>query len=125
MNAVIAHLDRALVKLECPGRFHVKEVEASTLRLTPDGTGYMQAVMLLAAAVIAVCVLVFLVALIWPRLSRPVESGASKPLGLGGRAAGKAPGPLGRWFRKPFSKSQKAIHESGSSGRRAHQKLRH
>jgi hypothetical protein len=83
----------------------------------------MQAAMLLAA-VIAVCVLVFLVALIWPRLSRPAERGASKPLGLGGRAAGKAPGPLARWLRKPFSQSQKAIHKSGSSGRKAHEKLR-
>jgi hypothetical protein len=83
----------------------------------------MQADMLLAA-VIVVCVLVFLVALIWPRLSRPVDRGANKPLGLGGRAAGKAPGPLGRWFRKPFSKSQKAVHKSGSGGRKAHEKLR-
>ena len=79
---------------------------------------------MLLAAVIVVCVLVFAIALIWPRLSRPVERGASKPLGLGGRAAGKAPGPLGRWLGKPFSKSQKAIHESGSSGRKAHEKLR-
>jgi hypothetical protein len=83
----------------------------------------MQSAMLLATVVV-VCVLVFLVALIWPRLSRPVERGASKPLGLGGRAAGKAPGSLGRWFRKPFSKSQKAIHKSGSSGRRVHDELR-
>jgi hypothetical protein len=83
----------------------------------------MQGAMLIAI-VIALCVLVFLVALVWPRLSRPVERGASKPFGVGGRAAGKAPGPLGRWFRKPFGKSQRAIHKSGSSGRRVHDELR-
>jgi Family of unknown function (DUF6411) len=83
----------------------------------------MQGTMLIGA-VIALCVLVFLVALIWPRLSRPVERGASKPFGLGGRAAGKAPGPLGRWLSKPFGKSQKAVHKSGSSGRRVHEEIR-
>jgi hypothetical protein len=123
MDAVVAKLDSAFVQLKCLGRFHVKGVEALTLRLTPDRTGYMQAAMLIAT-IILVCVLVFLVALLWPRLSRPVEHGASEPLGLGGRAAGKAPGGLGRWLRKPFSKGQRAIHKSGSSGREVHQKLR-
>src|SRR5256885_820393 len=60
----------------------------------------MQAVMLLAG-VIAICVLVFLVALLRPRLSRPVYHGASQPLGLGGRAAGEAPPPPGRGLRSP------------------------
>jgi hypothetical protein len=83
----------------------------------------MQAAMLIAA-IILVCVLVFLVAVLWPRLSRSVERGASEPLGLGGRAAGKAPGRLGRWLRKPFGKGQKAVHKSGSSGREVHEKLR-
>ena len=78
---------------------------------------------MLIAAVIAFCVLVFVVALVWPRLSHSVERGGSKPLGMGGRAAGKAPGPLGRWLRKPFSKSQRAIHKSGSAGRETHRKL--
>jgi hypothetical protein len=77
----------------------------------------------LIAAVIAFCVLVFLVALVWPRLSRSVERGGTKPLGMGGRAASKAPGPLGRWLSKPFRKSQRAIHKSGSAGRETHQKL--
>jgi Family of unknown function (DUF6411) len=78
---------------------------------------------MLLASVAAICVLVFVVALLWPRLSRGVERGASKPFGFGGRAAGKAPGPLGRWLSKPFGKSQKAIHKSASSGREAHDKL--
>jgi hypothetical protein len=79
---------------------------------------------LLIGAVIAFCVLVFVVALVWPRMSGRLESAGTRPLGAGGRAAGKAPGPLGRWLRKPFSKSQRAIHKSGSEGRQAHEKLR-
>ena len=75
------------------------------------------------AAVIALCVLVFVVALLWPRLSHSVERGGSKPLGMGGRAAGKAPGPLGRLLSKPFSKSQRAVHKSGSAGRETRDKL--
>jgi hypothetical protein len=77
----------------------------------------------LIATIIAVCVLVFLIALLWPRLSRNAERAGSAPFGAAGRAAGKAPGPLGRLMRKPFSKSQRAVHESGSAGRRAHDKL--
>ena len=60
---------------------------------------------MLIAAVIAICVLVFLIALVWPRLSRSAERAGSAPFGVGGRAASKAPGPFGRWLRKPFSKS--------------------
>ena len=77
----------------------------------------------LAAFVGVVCVVVFLVALVRPRASWKVESGGSRPLGKAGSAAGKAPGALGRWLRKPFSKGQKAIHKSGSAGRRAHDKV--
>jgi Family of unknown function (DUF6411) len=75
---------------------------------------------MLIAGIIAFCVLVFVVALLWPRLSRSLERGGSAPLGAGGRAAGKAPGPLGRWLSKPFGKSQRAIHKSGAKGREAH-----
>jgi hypothetical protein len=78
----------------------------------------------LIAGIIVFCVLVFVVALLWPRMSRHLEHAGSKPLGAGGRVAGSAPGPLGRWLRKPFTKSQKAIHRSGSEGREAHNKLR-
>ena len=78
---------------------------------------------MLIAAIIAFCVLVFVVALVWPRLSRSLERGGTRPLGTGQRVAGKAPGRLGRWFQKPFSKSSRAIHKSGSAGRQAHEKL--
>jgi uncharacterized protein DUF6411 len=77
----------------------------------------------LIAAVIAFCVLLFVVALLAPRLSRYLERGGDKPLGAGQRAAGKAPGGLGRLLQKPFGKSRKAVHESGAAGRRGRAKL--
>jgi hypothetical protein len=44
-------------------------------------------------------------------------------VGTGGRAAGHAPGKLGRWLSKPFSTSSKAISKSGSAGRRGRAKV--
>jgi hypothetical protein len=78
---------------------------------------------MLIGAIIGFCILVFVVALVWPRLSRSLERGGTRPLGAGQRTAGKAPGPVGRLLQKPFSKSSRAIHKSGSAGRRAHGKL--
>jgi hypothetical protein len=78
---------------------------------------------MLIAAVIAFCVLVFLVALLTPRVSRYLERGGDKPLQVGQRAGSKAPGRLGRWLQKPFGSSRKAVHKSGSAGRRTHEKL--
>ena len=78
---------------------------------------------MLIGAVIAFCVLVFLVAIIAPRTSRHLERGGDAPLRGGQRVAGKAPGPLGRWFQKPFGKSRKAVHKSGSAGRKTRSKL--
>jgi hypothetical protein len=78
---------------------------------------------MLIGAIIAFCVLLFIVALLFPRMSSHMERGGDAPLGAGQRAAGKAPGPLGRWFQKPFGKSRKAVHKSGSAGRRGRSKL--
>jgi hypothetical protein len=78
---------------------------------------------MLIAAIIAFCILLFVVALLAPRLSRPLERGGDKPLGAGQSAAAKAPGPLGRLFQKPFGKSRKAVHKSGSAGRRGRARL--
>jgi hypothetical protein len=79
---------------------------------------------MLAAAILGFCVLVFLVALIAPRLSSYLQRGGQKPLAAGQRAGSKAPGPLGRLMQKPFRASQKAVSKSGAAGRRAHWKLR-
>ena len=75
------------------------------------------------AIVVAFCVLILILAFIAPRLSRHPERGGQKVLGFGSRGAGKAPGPLGRWLRKPFTTSQKAVAKSGSAGRRGRGKM--
>jgi hypothetical protein len=75
------------------------------------------------AAVVVFCVLLLILAFLAPRLSRHPERGGQKVLGLGSRGAGKAPGPLGRWLRKPFQTSQKAVSKSGSTGRRGRSKM--
>jgi hypothetical protein len=78
---------------------------------------------MLIAGVVVFCVLLFAIAFVFPRLSRKVERGGDAPLGVGQRAASEAPGRLGRWFQKPFSSSRKAVHKSGSAGRKSRFKL--
>jgi hypothetical protein len=46
-----------------------------------------------------------------------------RTLGVGQRAGGKAPGPIGRLFSKSFGTSRKATNKSASTGRRARGKL--
>jgi len=74
-------------------------------------------------AVIAFCILILILAFLFPRLSRYPERGGQKVVGTGGRAAGHAPGKLGRWLSKPFSTSSKAISKSGAAGRRGRAKI--
>jgi Family of unknown function (DUF6411) len=74
------------------------------------------------AVIVAVCVLLLILGFLLPRLSRHPERGVMKSLGLGGRAAGSAPGPLGRWLRKPFGRSQRAVSKSASKGREGRSK---
>jgi uncharacterized protein DUF6411 len=78
---------------------------------------------MLIAGIIAFCILLLILAFLAPRLSRGPERGGQKVLGVGGRGAGKAPGKLGTWLRKPFSTSQKAVSKSGSTGRRGRSKM--
>jgi hypothetical protein len=70
------------------------------------------------AAVVVFCVFLLILAFLAPRLSRHPERGGQKVLGVGSRGAGKAPGKLGHWLKKPFQTSQKAVSKSGSAGRR-------
>ncbi len=74
-------------------------------------------------AVIGFCVLLLVLAFVFPRLSRHPERGGQGILGLGRRGAGMAPGKAGDLLQKPFSKSQKAVSKSGSAGRRGRGKL--
>jgi hypothetical protein len=72
--------------------------------------------------VVGFCVLLLILAFLFPRLSRHPERGGQRVLGVGGRGAGKAPGRLGRWLQKPFAKSSKAVSKSGRAGRRGRSK---
>ena len=78
---------------------------------------------MLIGGIIVICVLLLILAFLAPRLSRHPHRAVNKGLGSGGRAAGKAPGPLGRWFQKPFHKSMRATDKSASTGRNARAKL--
>ncbi len=73
--------------------------------------------------VAAFCVFLLVCAFVFPRLSRHPERGGQRVLGMGSRGAGKAPGKLGEWLRKPFTHSQKAVSKSGSAGRKGRSKL--
>jgi hypothetical protein len=73
--------------------------------------------------VIGVCVLLVILTFLVPRMSRHPERGAQKTAGAGGRVAGHAPGRLGRWLRKPFSTSQKAMGKSARAGREGRGKM--
>jgi hypothetical protein len=75
------------------------------------------------ALVVGFCIVLLIVAFLFPRLSRHPERGGQRVLGFGSRTAGKAPGPLGRLARKPFSHSQRAVSKSGSAGRRGRSKM--
>jgi hypothetical protein len=78
---------------------------------------------MLIGAVVVICLLLLILAFVAPRLSRGPQQTVDKSLGMGGRGASKAPGPLGRWLQKPFSKSMKATDKSSSAGRSARSKL--
>jgi uncharacterized protein DUF6411 len=78
---------------------------------------------MLIGAIIAFCVVLFVIAILFPRMSRRVEQGGDAPLRAGQAAASETPGRLGRWLQKPFGSSRKAVHKSGSAGRKTRFKL--
>jgi hypothetical protein len=73
--------------------------------------------------VVALCVLLFILALLAPRLSRKPQAASERVLGGGARAASYAPGFLGRWLPKPFRTSQRATARSAAAGRKTRRKL--
>ena len=78
---------------------------------------------MIIGAVIAICVVLFVLAILAPRLSRHPERASHKAFGMGGRGASKAPGKLGTWLAKPFHKGSKAAGKSADSGRSVREKL--
>jgi Family of unknown function (DUF6411) len=74
------------------------------------------------AIIVAVCIVLLLLGFLLPRLTAP-QRGVDRSLGIGQRAGGKAPGPIGRLFSKSFGKSRKATNKSASLGRRGRGKM--
>ena len=75
------------------------------------------------AIIVAVCIVLLILAFLMPRLSNHPQRGVDRTLGVGQRAGGKAPGPIGKLFSKSFGTSRKATNKSASTGRRARGKL--
>jgi hypothetical protein len=75
------------------------------------------------AGVIAFCILILILAFVFPKLSRHPERGGQKALGAPTKATSHAPGKLGHWLSKPFHKGQTAVGKSGSAGRRGRGKM--
>jgi hypothetical protein len=75
------------------------------------------------AIIVGVCIVLLILAFLLPRLSSGPQRGVDRTLGVGQRAGGKAPGPIGRLFSKSFGTSRKATNKSASLGRRGRGKL--
>jgi hypothetical protein len=78
---------------------------------------------LIIGGVIVICIVLAILAFLVPRLSHGPQKGVDKTLSVPQRGAGKAPGKLGEWLQKPFSKSRKATNKSASKGREGRSKL--
>lgn len=78
---------------------------------------------MLIGAVIVICVVLLVLAFLLPRLSIWPQRGVDRTFGTGQRAAGTAPGPVGRWLQKPFGSARRAADKSAGTGRRGRSKL--
>jgi hypothetical protein len=75
------------------------------------------------AIIVAVCIALLVLGFLMPRLSRRPQRGVDRTLGVGQRAGGRAPGPIGRLLSKSFGTSRKATNKSARAGRGARGKL--
>ena len=75
------------------------------------------------AVIAAICVLLLVLAFLLPRLSTKPQRGVDSTLGVGQRAGGKAPGPIGRLLSKGFGTSRRATNKSAQTGRKGRGKL--
>jgi uncharacterized protein DUF6411 len=78
---------------------------------------------MLIAGIIVVCVVLLVLGFLLPRTSVWPQRGVDRTLGIGQGTAARAPGPLGRLLKRPFSASRRATNRSAASGRRARGKL--
>ena len=78
---------------------------------------------MIIGAVIVICIILLILGFLAPRLSSKPQRGVNKTFGTGGNVAGKAPGPVGRWLRKPFDTSNKAANKSATEGRKGRSKM--
>lgn len=74
---------------------------------------------MLIGAIIAVCIILAILGFLLPRMSDHARRGTDKTLGVGQRAAGKAPGPIGRLLSKSVGTSKKAADKSHEGGKKA------
>jgi hypothetical protein len=74
------------------------------------------------AIVVGACIVLLILGFLLPRLTGP-QRGVDRTLGVGQRAGGKAPGPIGRLFSKSFGHSRRATNKSASLGRRGRGKM--
>lgn len=78
---------------------------------------------MLIAAVVVICIVLLVLAFLAPRLSIWPQRGVDRTIGTGQRAAGTAPGRLGRWLQKPFGTARRATNKSAGTGRRGRSRL--
>lgn len=78
---------------------------------------------MLIGAIVVVCVVLVVLAFVFPRLSRHPQKGVDSTLSVGQRAGGALPGFLGRWAQKPFGSSRKATNKSAEKGRKGRGKM--
>jgi hypothetical protein len=76
------------------------------------------------AIIVILCVVLFLLALALPLMSRGPQRGVGRGLGAGARTGRKAPGKLGWLLSKPFASGRNATDKSGGAGRRLGQRFR-
>ncbi|MGI8749168.1 MAG: DUF6411 family protein [Thermoleophilaceae bacterium] len=78
---------------------------------------------MIIGAIVVVCVVLLVLAFLFPRLSRHPQRGVDSTLSVGQKTGGLLPGFLGRWAQKPFSSSRKATNKSAAKGRQGRGKM--
>lgn len=70
------------------------------------------------AVVVGLVIVLAILGFLLPKLSKHPERATQKTANAGGNVAGKMPGFLGRWGRKPFNSTSKWAGKGASAGRK-------